>query len=153
MPHNHNSQTFALQALGDLPRSLTLPRARTDSAHGYHWNRRLQHSGFWTHQAEIGAARQNQRSFMHDVLMRDVTVGENNFIHAKLTDELRQLFFRKNQNALRIICTCKLRRVDSALNSWYLRHRERHNAVVTIASEVHVIVVEIPACSAHNNYF
>ena len=111
----------------------------------------MQQSSLGTQQDKIGADRKSARRDVHDVLVRDVAVGEHDLIHGLGAAQRFQLRLLHDGNAARIERTRKRRRINPAGDARDLRGGERHDFSCGIVAVDHVEVVKIAAGGAHDD--
>ena len=87
---------------------------------------------------------------MHERHMGNVAVGEDHLLNGLVANQLPQLFFWINRNAVWIQGAAQFGRVAPALDSRNLSSRERDNLVIGIIAKAYIEIVEIPARGAKN---
>src|ERR1700758_350025 len=80
---------------------------------------------------------------MHEIDVRNVTVGENDGINLQLRDEFLHPFLGKNGNAFRIAGAGQLRRIATAGDAGNLRGGKAYNPVFGLVPEDNIEVMEI----------
>ena len=96
-------------------------------------------------QPVVGPGRHGQRADVHHVLVRDVRVGEDDFVHVLAAHEVGQLLLGQDRDPVRIARAGQRGRVDAALDVRDLRRREGDHLDVVAPAEGDVEVVEVAA--------
>ena len=87
---------------------------------------------------------------MHHRFMRHVAVGKDHLIDGKLVDQLNQIAFRKNRDALGVKRPGQRGRVGAVFNIWDLSRSEGDHLAIAVITEDDIEVVEIAACRPHD---
>ncbi len=99
---------------------------------------------------KVGAGGQHLRCLVHDILMGHVGIGKDHLVYAVLADEIYQLLFGVDGDAVRVEAPCQLRRVDATFDVWDLGGSKGHNLVLLVVAEENVKVVKVATGSAHD---
>src|SRR5919201_1975211 len=121
------------------PRPTRVPPAPgADGTDRDHWDRGVEHRVARPEQDEVGPRRERLAPLVHNVLVRDVRVREDDLVDLELTDKARELALVVDPDAVRVAPTGELGRVDAIADERDLRSRERDDLVAPIVSIVDV---------------
>ena len=87
---------------------------------------------------------------MHQVLMRNVAIGEHHHVDGVVLNEALEIFLLEYRNPLRIQASRKHGRVAPSGDVWDLGGSESNNLVVEVLTEKNVEIVEVSARSSEN---
>ena len=116
MANKSNRETGVDKNLADSSAGLALPATRANGTDGDDRLGAVQHRRLGAEEGEVGASREHRRCLVHDGLMSEIGVGEDDLVHTLVADEIGQLFFRQNRNAIRVARAGKGRRVRSVVD-------------------------------------
>jgi hypothetical protein len=85
---------------------------------------------------------------VHDVLVRHVRVGEDDFVDSALAHERLELFLRTDRDPVGIEAAGELGRVHAAVDVRDLCRGERDDVVFVAVAVDDVEVVEVSSCGA-----
>jgi len=88
---------------------------------------------------------------MHDVLVRDIAVGEDHELDIPALYKIRQFMFSQDRDPVRIVFTRERRGILSALYVRYLCRRKGQDFVPWILTEKGIEVVKIPSGGSHDD--
>ena len=134
----------------DAPCRLALARARTDRADRNGRLRRDEHRLPGRDQLVRCARRERARPDVHDVLVRDVGVGEDDDVDLMFADELLQRRLRQDRNPFRIQRARQFGGVAAVVDVRDLRRGERDDLVGRTVPVDEVEVVKVAARSARD---
>jgi hypothetical protein len=100
---------------------------------------------------EISPGCVDDRSQMHDVLMRDIAIRENTAINPLITDKFGQDLLVLNGNPVRVEGTGQFSRVTATVDFWDLSSREGHYLIIPVVSKDTIEVMKIASGSADND--
>ena len=152
VPQDGDALPGLAQQARDVARCLALAGAR---AHRTDGDDRLlggQHRLARREQPESRARGERARRDVHHVLVRDVGVREDDFVHVVLVDQLLELVLGRDRDPVPVELASQLRRVDPPVDVRNLRRREDDDLVLLAAAVDEVEVVEVPtgrACDQH----
>jgi hypothetical protein len=89
---------------------------------------------------------------VHDVLVGDVGVREDDLVDVVLRDHRLELVLGDDRDPVRVAVAGQGGRVEPALDVRDLRGRERNNLVIGAVAVDEVEVVEVPARGSCNDY-
>lgn len=89
---------------------------------------------------------------MHDVVVRNVAVGEHHFVDGFRADQGDELGFGIDGDAFGVQFPCKLRGISPAFDVGYLRRREAVHLDGRVFAVADVEIVEIPPRGSHDEY-
>ncbi len=130
---------------GDVAGGLALAGAGPHRADRDHGLLRRDHRRPRREQAVVGPGGHGQRADVHDVLVRDVRVREDDLVHALAAHEVRELLLRQDRDPLRVARARQCGRVDAAVDVGDLGRRERDHLHVVAPPVDDVEVVEVAA--------
>jgi hypothetical protein len=152
MADDHDLEAFLLQESGEVAGGLALACAGAGRAGREDGLRARDHRPRGPEQFEIGAAGERPTGGVHDVLVGDVAVGEDDQIGVLVGDHALQLGLGKDRDAGRIELAGELGRVVAAGDARDLgRRSEGHDLVVGIVTVSRVEVVEVAPCGSHDD--
>jgi hypothetical protein len=149
--HYHHLPVEIPQNSGDFAGCLGFAAPGPNGANGYNRLIRLEHSVGGCEQDEIRPFRHGDRSLVHQVGVRYVTVGEGHKVNPMLSDEPGEIVFRVNRYAAGVGRTCQFGWNQAPHNVWNLRSREGDYVVARIVFEIDVEIVQVATRSAHND--
>ena len=130
---------------GDVARRLALARAGAHRADGDDGLVGGDHGRARPEQAVVRPRGHGQRADVHDVLVRDVRVCEDDLVHVLAAHEVGQLLLGKDRDPVRVAGAGQRSGVDASLDVRDLRRREGDHLDL-VAPPVHdVEVVEVAA--------
>ena len=88
---------------------------------------------------------------MHDLLMRQVAVGEDDLVDPSRAADRIEFRLFDNSDAIRIKSTGELRRIAAPRNSGDLSRREGDDLARRIIAKDHIIVMEIATRGAEDD--
>ncbi len=132
-------------------RERTFPRPRPHGADGDHRFGGAQHRRVWSQQIEVRPGRERPRGQVHDLLVRDVAVGEDDVIDRMGVDDRFQLSFRDDGNAVRIQGPRYLRGVPPSGDIGNLGGGKGDHAAARVIAIDHVEIMEIAAGRTHDH--
>ncbi len=140
------------QALDHVARRLTLTRPGPYRTYADHRQTRVEHRPARAEQGEARARRQRPAGQVHHVVVRDIGVREDAEIDGLAGDDLFQLGLGQNRNALGILRSSDLCRIDAPADVRDLRRREADDAIIGVTAEISVEVVKIAPRGAQYQY-
>src|ERR1700758_1005464 len=87
---------------------------------------------------------------MHQVLMRNVAIGEHHHVDRVVLDQTLEIFLLENRNPVGIQASSKGDRVAPSGDVWDLGSSESNNRVVEVLAKERNELVEVAACSPKN---
>ena len=147
---DHRGLAALAERLHHLAGGLALPGPRSHRADGNDGDVRLEHGGMGSEQAEGRPGRHRQAGLVHDVQVRDVRVGEDDFVDVELADEAGKLLLEIDGDPIRVAGTAELGWILPVLDERDLSGRERHDVGLGIVPIDDVEVVEVAPCGAHD---
>ena len=144
MTNSHHFKSPGHQDLDDPAGGLAFAATCAGSAHGDDRLGALDHRVFRAQQDEIRTGSIDNRAQVHNTLVRDVAVSKIAYLHVVLTDQINQLRFGINGNALGIQFSGKSCRILSSVDVGNLGRGERHYVERRVVSVIRVEIVKIP---------
>jgi len=91
---------------------------------------------------------------VHNVLVRNITIGKGDPVDTVLADESVQVLLGIDGQTLGVERACQLRRINTFIDVGDLRRRESDNFIERIVSEADVEIVKIsPGCTHNKDTF
>ena len=146
--HKGDPQSRLEEYLAHPAGGLALATPGPDGADGHHRLDARQHRGRGPEKAEVRPCRQDGGGLVHHVHMRQIRVGENDFVDVLASDEVGQLCLRDDGNAVGIKRAGKRCRVRAVVDAGNLSGGEGHNLRRVIVAEHGVEVVEVAPSGA-----
>ena len=146
--HRHDAQPHVAQRAHHGPAGLALAGARARGADGHHRLGGRQHRLARAQQHIVGARRHRLRAEVHHVLVRHVAVAKHGQVDVFVGDQVVQLAFGHDRDALRVELACQFRGVPPVLDIGNLGGRKGDHLVIGVVAEKDIKVVKIAAgCS------
>jgi hypothetical protein len=149
--HERHPEPGVDQRPADLAARLALAATRADCADGDDRLRGAQHRRVGPEEPEVGAGGERDRRLVHDRLVLQVGVGEDDLVDAVLADEVGQLLLGADRDAVRVQRPGQGRRVDPVGDAGDLGCREGDHLRVGVVTEYHVEVVEVATAGSHDD--
>jgi hypothetical protein len=124
--HRHPQATLA-QRLSQMTRDLGLAATGAHRRNRDHRPAGGEHGALGAEQQEIGAGGQRPRPQRHELVVADVTVGEQHGVYAVRCADRLQLGLRYDGNAVRVARARQRHRVTAVVDAGNLGRRERHH--------------------------
>src|SRR5271167_2165314 len=150
MANDNGPVALPAQFSSDQSRDGTFAASGSHSANGNNGHGRIELSVFGSQEPEISIGSHRARAEMHEVLVRNVTVGKHYCVDLVFRDQVLQIFFFEDRYALRIQASGKLRRVTAAGYVGNLSGCECYDVIIGIIAKQNVEIMEIPTCRAKN---
>ena len=151
MPHDDRMVAGLPEDLRRDPRRLALAGTGANRADGHDGNPGREHGRLRPEEQEVRARGEHLARPMHHVLVRHVGVREDDVVDLQLADQLRQLRFVMDPDAVRIPAACQGGRVDPVADERDLRSGEGHHLGVGVMPIHRVEVVEVTAGRSHDH--
>src|SRR5579864_4588488 len=87
---------------------------------------------------------------MHQVLMRNVAIGEHHHVDRVVLDQALEIFLLENRNPIRIQASSKDGWVTPSGDVWDLGGSESNHLVVEVLAKENIEIVEVSARSSKN---
>ena len=137
---------------GDAARCLGFAASRADGANRHNRLRGLDLGWRGAEQTEVCAQSIDLRSLVHDVFVRHIRIGKNDFFYIQILDELHKLCFIVDGDAFGIKLTREKGRIDAPFDIGNLGSSEGDNLVILVTTKNGVEVVEVASCGSHDKY-
>ena len=150
MSDDHDLPAGSREQLGHPSTGLALSGSGACGAHGYDGLRGFHHRLSGAEQHVGGSGGHRTGAEMHHVLVRDIAVGEHDYVHAVLCDQRFHLALGVDRDAIRVALSRENGRITPPLDVRDLRRREGYDLVVLIAAKEGVEVVKVTSGRAKN---
>jgi hypothetical protein len=90
------------------------------------------------------------RCFVHDILVGHVGIGEYHLVDLVPADEIYQLVFGVDGDAVWVEAPGQLGRIDATCDVWDLGSSKGHDFVLLVVAKENVKVVKVATGSAHD---
>ena len=151
VPHERDPKTCVHEQLADPAARLALAAPRAHRGDGDDGPVGHQHRRARPEQVEVGSRCEHERRLVHDLLVREVGVGEDDLVHELAPDQLGEITLVVDRDAFGVEGAGERRRVDPVRDAGDLGGRERHDPGVAVAPEDDVEVVEVAPARAHDH--
>ena len=145
VPQDGDALPRLAQEVRDVPRRLALAGARAHGADRDHGLLRRDHRRARAEQLVVGPRGHGHGADVHDVLVRDVGVGEDDLVHVLAAHQVGQLLLGEDRDPVRVARARQRSRVDAAFDVRDLRRREGDHLHVVASPVDDVEVVEVAA--------
>jgi hypothetical protein len=150
VPHNGDAQVLGAEQFADLAGRLALAAARADGADGDDGLLRLDHRRVDVEGAELDARALDQLPLLVDIAVADVAVGEDGFVDLLVLQEVDELLFGMDRDAIRVELPRDRRRIAAVVDEGDLGRRERNDFDVGVVPVAGVEEVKVSACGAED---
>ena len=148
--HHGDLLAGRVEDLGHAARRLVLADASAHAADGDDRLACLQRGVLRPEQNEGGAQRVHECAAVHDIVVGDIRVREDDLVDVVLADQRRQVVLGGDRNAVRVESAGEERRVAALIDVRHLRRREGDDIVLLVVAEVRVEVVEVAPRGPHD---